>query len=73
MLEAALQRCSFKKVFWKYEANLQETTMPKRDVNYVALQLWYDCFPVNLLNIFTTFFAKSTSGELRLKLESLAM
>ena len=25
-LEAALQRCSYKKMFWKYAANLQENT-----------------------------------------------
>ena len=24
--EAALERCSYKKVFWKYAANLQENT-----------------------------------------------
>ena len=27
--EAAIQRCSFKKVFWKYAANLQENTHVK--------------------------------------------
>ena len=26
MSEAALQSCSYKKVFWKYAANLQEKT-----------------------------------------------
>ena len=25
-VEAAIQRCSYKKVFWKYAANLQENT-----------------------------------------------
>ena len=27
--EAALQRCSYKKVFWKYVANLQENSHAK--------------------------------------------
>ena len=27
--EAAIQRCSYKKVFWKYAANLQENTHAK--------------------------------------------
>ena len=34
-LEAALQRCSYKKVFWKYAANLQET--PFRSVISINL------------------------------------
>ena len=34
--ETALQRCSYKKVFWKYAADLQENTMPKCDFNKVA-------------------------------------
>ena len=39
--EAALQRCSYKKVFWKYAANLHERTpMPKCDFNKVEKQLY---------------------------------
>ena len=30
--EAALQRCSYKKVFWKYAANLKENTDAKRQL-----------------------------------------
>ena len=28
-IEAALQKCSQEKVFWKYAANLQENTRPE--------------------------------------------
>ena len=28
-LEAAIQRCSYKKVFWKYAANLRDNTHAK--------------------------------------------
>ena len=39
--EAALQRCSYKKVFWKYAVNLLERTpMPKCDFNKVEKQLY---------------------------------
>ena len=38
--EAALRRCSNKKVFWKYAANLQDNTQPKRDFNKAAKQLY---------------------------------
>ena len=37
--EAALPRCSYKQVFWKYAANLQETAMSKWDFNKVTKQL----------------------------------
>ena len=40
MSEAAVQRCSQKKVFLKYATNLQENTMPKCDLNKVPLQLY---------------------------------
>ena len=41
-LQAALQRCSYKKVFWKYAANLQETPLPKCNFNKFALQLYWN-------------------------------
>ena len=40
MTEAALQRCSDKKVFQKYTANYRRTPMPKCDFNKVAKQLY---------------------------------
>ena len=39
--EAAIQRCSWEKVFWKYAANLQENTMLKCDFNEAAIQLYW--------------------------------
>ena len=40
--KAALQRCSYKTVFWKYLANLQEPPIPKCDFNKVAKQLYWN-------------------------------
>ena len=40
--EAATHRCSWKKVFWKYAANLQENTHAKCDFNKVAKQLYWN-------------------------------
>ena len=69
--EAALQRCSWKKVFWKYAANLSRTPMSECDFNKVALQLYWNrtsvwVFSCNLLNIFRTSFPKNTPGWLLL-------
>ena len=36
--EAATQKCSYEKVFWKYPSNYRRTPMPKCDFNKVALQ-----------------------------------
>ena len=36
--EAATQRCSYEKVFWKYPSKYRRTPMPKCDFNKVALQ-----------------------------------
>ena len=41
--EAATQRYSLEKVFWKYAANLHEDTMSKCDFNKVAKQLYWNC------------------------------
>ena len=38
-VEAAVQKCSYEKLFWKYTANLQ-THMPKCNFNKVAQQLY---------------------------------
>ena len=46
--EVALQRWSYKKMFWKYAANLQETT--HAEVWY-KMALRHGCSPVNLQHI----------------------
>ena len=38
--EAALQRCSEEKVFWKYAANVQENTLTKCDFKKAAPGAW---------------------------------
>ena len=58
-LEAALQRCSCKNVFWKMQQILQEDTHAK-------ITLRHRCSPVNLQHIFRTCFSKNTSGGLLL-------
>ena len=55
--EAAHQRCSYKKVFWKYAADLQENT---------NAEVWFK-FPISLLHIFRIPFPKNTSGWLLLE------
>ena len=69
--EAATQRCSLKKLFWKYAANLQENNHQKCDFNKVVLKLCWNhtsawLSPVNLFHIFRTVFSKNTSGWLLL-------
>ena len=44
-IEAAIQRCSYKKVFWKYTANLQENA-------HTELQFQYGCFTTLLKSHF---------------------
>ena len=72
--EGALHRCSYKKEFWKYAANLRRTPTSKRNLNNVALQLYWNhtrhwCSLVNLLHIFRTQFLQNTPGGLLLKFE----
>ena len=65
--EVAIQRCSYKKVLWKYAENLQENT-------HTEVRFQWSCFfqppprhgcsPLNLLYIFRTTFPKNTSGPL---------
>ena len=68
--EAALRRCSYKKVFREYAANLQETPIPKCDLqsNFIEIALRHGCSPVNLLHIFRTPFPKNTPGWLLLSI-----
>ena len=40
--EAALQRCSWKKLFWKYSANLRRTSMSKCDFNKIAKYVYWN-------------------------------
>ena len=74
-LETALQRCSYKKVFWKYATNLQEKTHAEMWLlsNCIEIMLWYGCSPVNLLHIFRTPFYKNTSGGLLVKMQHLLL
>ena len=56
--------CSQEKVFWKYAANLQETTMPKCDFNKVALQLYWNGTSAWLLFCkFAAYFHNTFSWE----------
>ena len=64
--EAVLQRCSYKKLFWKYAVNLQENTHAEAQCNFIEIALWHGCSPVNLLHIFRTPFLKNSSGGLLL-------
>ena len=72
--EAAVQRCFYEKVFWKYTANLQENTHATVQFNKDAKQHYWNrtsawvCPPVNLQHIFRTPFPKNTFGWLLLKI-----
>ena len=57
--EVALHRCSYKKVFWNYAANLQENT-------HAEMRFRHGYSPVNLLRIFITRFPINTFGGLPL-------
>ena len=71
--EAATQRCSYEKVFWKNAPNLQENTHPEvrlctRSCNFIEIIHRHACSPVNLLHIFRTPFLKNTFGWLLLNI-----
>ena len=71
--EAALQRCSYKKVFWKIcskftgEHPCQSVISIKLQSNFIEIVLRHGCSPVFLLYVFRTPFPKNTSGWLLLK------
>ena len=65
--EAATQRCSWEKVFWKYAAIGVLRCSIKLQSNFTEIALRHGCSPVNLLHIFRTPFPKNTSGQLLLK------
>ena len=67
--EAAVQRCSWEKVFWKMQQIYRRTHMPICDFIEITLQHGYS--PVNLLHIFRTPFSKNTSGRLLLHDQNL--
>ena len=70
--EAAIQMCSYKKVFWKYAANLHEKTHAEVLLyNFTNITLWHRCFPVNFLHVFRKSFLHNTSGGLLLHQEHL--
>ena len=67
--EAFVQRCSQKKVFWKYAANLQENTWSAISMkllwNFTCFATWRITLllgfsSANLLRTFRTLFSKST-------------
>ena len=66
------QRCSVKKVFWKYAANLQENThaqvrfLTLHLCSFIEIALQHGCSPVNLLHVFKTLSLKNTSEGLLL-------
>ena len=62
--EAAVQRCSWKKVLWKYAANLQESN--HAEVRFATL-FRYGCSPVNLRHIFRTPFQQNICKQLLLQ------
>ena len=61
--DAALHRCSYIKVVWKYPAKLQENTHAEKWV--IGITLWHGC-SVNLLFIVRISSPKNTSGGLLL-------
>ena len=67
--QAAIQRCSVEKVFWKHAASLQENTHAevRFQSNFIEIALRHGCTPVNFLHIFKALFSKNTSGWLLLK------
>ena len=71
ILRSSHQVVFLRNVFWKYVANLLETSMLKCDFNKFALQhywngIWHGWPPVNLLYIFTTPSLKNSPGWLLL-------
>ena len=66
--EAFIQRCSYKKVFWNYAANLQENTHAEVwfQSSFIKITLWHGFTHVNLLHIFRTPFPKNNFGWLLL-------
>ena len=64
----SLHRCSYKKMFWKYAANLEENTHAEVRFQQSEITLRHGCFPVNILLIFRTVFPRNTFAVLLLLL-----
>ena len=62
--DAALHRCSYIKVVWKYPAKLQENTHAEKWI--IGITLRHGCYLVNLLFTVRTCSPKNTSGGLLL-------
>ena len=63
LLKAALHRCSYKKVFWKYAVNFQKTPISKCDFNKMAKELYWNhtsawVFPCKFTAYFQNTFLK---------------
>ena len=63
--EAAVGRCSVKKVFLEISRNAQENT--SAPATLLKKKLWDGCFPVNFAKFLRTSFLQNTSGRLLLK------
>ena len=65
LLEAAFHRCSYKKAFWKYAANLHlQIPMPKSDFNKVGKQLYWNHTSTWVFSCtFTSHFQSKFSWE----------
>ena len=61
--EVVFQGSSYKKVFWKYAANLQENENVKLNSNFIEISLQHGC-SINLMHIIRAVFYKNTSGWL---------
>ena len=63
--EAALQRCSYKKVLWKYAAYLKKNTHAevwfqlKFQSSFIEIILPHGCCPENLLHVFRALFIRT--------------
>ena len=73
IVEAALQKCSYEKVFLKIcskstgEHPCRSAVPIKLQSNFVEVTLRHGCSPIILLYIFRTSFLKNTSRRLLLK------
>ena len=66
--EAAIQMCSEEKVFWKYAANLQESTHAEVRFQQSCKVTLLNVAYYNLLHTFRTLFPKNTCRRLLLNL-----
>ena len=60
--EAATQRCSWEKMFWKYAINLQENTHAEVLCNFIEIALRHGCSPI-ICCIFSEYLFLGTPLE----------